>query len=84
MFEQLPDSCRARFDDDGFVIVDRLIDPQRIPRLHQAFDDLFHGRFETNSSAGIGIHSFFKIALLARFNFNKLSYNLVILISITY
>jgi ectoine hydroxylase-related dioxygenase (phytanoyl-CoA dioxygenase family) len=47
MFEQLPDSCRARFDDDGFVIVDRLIDPQRIPRLHQAFDDLFHGRFET-------------------------------------
>ena len=47
MCEQLPDSCRARFDDDGFVIVDRLIDAERIPRLHQAFDDLFHGRFET-------------------------------------
>lgn len=36
-----------RFDRDGFLVVDRLLDPARIPRLHQAFGDLFHGRFET-------------------------------------
>ena len=35
------------FDRNGFIIVDRLIDAAQIPRLHQAFDDLFHGRFET-------------------------------------
>lgn len=43
-----PNACdRSRFEADGFLIVDRLIDPGSIPRLHQAFDDLFHGRFET-------------------------------------
>ena len=41
------ESRRATFDDDGFVVVDNLIDPGRLPRLHQAFDDLFNGVFET-------------------------------------
>ncbi len=40
-------SARQRFDDDGFVVVDRLIDSERIPQLHQAFDDVFAGKFET-------------------------------------
>ncbi|MGD2173003.1 MAG: phytanoyl-CoA dioxygenase family protein, partial [Gammaproteobacteria bacterium] len=47
MLDSLPGPDKARFDVDGFLLVDRLIDPERIPRLHQAFEDLFHGRFET-------------------------------------
>jgi len=47
MFDRLtlPDS--TRFEADGFLIVDRLIDADCVPRLHQAFEDLFRGRFET-------------------------------------
>jgi ectoine hydroxylase-related dioxygenase (phytanoyl-CoA dioxygenase family) len=40
-------SARQRFDDDGFVVVDRLIDSERIPQLREAFDNVFAGRFET-------------------------------------
>lgn len=40
-------SEQQRFDADGFVIADRLIDPAAIPNLHRAFDDLFNGAFET-------------------------------------
>ena len=47
MFDQIPTPDRTRFDRDGFLIVDRMIDPDRLPRLHQAFEDLFQGRFET-------------------------------------
>lgn len=47
MRDQISDSIRARFDADGFLVVDRLIDADRIPKLHRAFDDLFHGKFET-------------------------------------
>lgn len=47
MLDQIPTSDRTRFDRDGFLIVDRLIDPAMLPRLHQAFEDLFRGRFET-------------------------------------
>lgn len=35
------------FDADGFVVVDRIIDPAKLPALHQAFDELFCGVFET-------------------------------------
>ena len=35
------------FADDGFLIVDKLIDAARLPILHQAFSDLFSGQFET-------------------------------------
>ncbi len=38
---------RTRFNQDGFLIVDQLIQSERIPLLHQAFDDLFNGDFET-------------------------------------
>jgi ectoine hydroxylase-related dioxygenase (phytanoyl-CoA dioxygenase family) len=44
---RLDASARQRFDDDGFVVVDRLIDSERIPQLRQAFSDVFAGRFET-------------------------------------
>ena len=40
-------SDKKRFDEDGFLVVDRLIQTDRIPILHQAFDDLFEGKFET-------------------------------------
>ena len=35
------------FGNDGFLIVDRLIDSSIVPGLHQAFTDLFRGKFET-------------------------------------
>jgi len=38
---------RDGFDADGFLVVDNLIDAPKIPALHQAFDDLFSGNFET-------------------------------------
>lgn len=44
---ELTASDRERYDRDGFLIVDRLIDPARIPVLHQAYEDLFQGHFET-------------------------------------
>ena len=47
MLDGIPDSSRTKFDADGFLVVDRLLDDGRIPRLHQAFEDLFHGKFET-------------------------------------
>jgi len=40
-------SQRKQFNDDGFVIVDQLIEPAKIPQLHRAFDELFSGHFET-------------------------------------
>ena len=38
---------RARFERDGHVAFDRLIDPAAIPPLHAAFERLFSGRFES-------------------------------------
>jgi ectoine hydroxylase-related dioxygenase (phytanoyl-CoA dioxygenase family) len=43
----LPSSAQRKFDADGFVVVDKLIETARLPALHQAFEDLFDGRFET-------------------------------------
>jgi hypothetical protein len=37
---------QQRFADDGFLIVDKLIDVDKLPTLHQAFSDLFSGQFE--------------------------------------
>ncbi len=44
---EIGDAQRARFARDGFLFVDRLIEPAMLPRLHAAYDDLFAGRFET-------------------------------------
>lgn len=38
---------RESFHNDGFVVVDRLIDMNRVEQLRKAFDDLFDGKFET-------------------------------------
>lgn len=47
MSPQLSANQKARFNADGFVVVDRLIAPSDIPVLHQAFDDVFSGVFAT-------------------------------------
>jgi ectoine hydroxylase-related dioxygenase (phytanoyl-CoA dioxygenase family) len=39
-------TCQS-FDDDGFVVVEQLIDNGHIGKLHRAFSDLFNGKFET-------------------------------------
>lgn len=44
---ELSTAQRERFDADGYVVVDRLIDPANLPPLHRAFEDLFAGKFET-------------------------------------
>jgi ectoine hydroxylase-related dioxygenase (phytanoyl-CoA dioxygenase family) len=44
---QLDAAQKQSFDEDGFVVVDRLIDCSLVSGLRQAFDDLFSGRFET-------------------------------------
>lgn len=46
MFE-LSAANRKQFDDDGFLIVDELIDSESLSLLHQAFTELFRGEFET-------------------------------------
>ena len=38
---------RQDFTQDGFLVVEKIIAPTKIPSLVQAFDDLFHGDFET-------------------------------------
>ena len=43
----MPTDARARFERDGYLVVDRIIDAATIPRLHDAFSDLFDGDFET-------------------------------------
>lgn len=37
----------TRFNAEGFVVVEDLIDSPKLPVLHQAFDDVFNGIFET-------------------------------------
>jgi ectoine hydroxylase-related dioxygenase (phytanoyl-CoA dioxygenase family) len=44
---ELDASACQSFDDDGFVVVEQLIDNDHIGILHQAFSDLFNGKFET-------------------------------------
>jgi ectoine hydroxylase-related dioxygenase (phytanoyl-CoA dioxygenase family) len=44
---ELSTTDRQNFNEDGFVIVERLVEPGLIPGLHKAFDDLFRGDFET-------------------------------------
>ena len=46
MIELSTGECE-RFHNDGFVVVDRLIDMNRVQQLRHAFDDLFDGKFET-------------------------------------
>ena len=43
----LPSGAQCTFNNDGFVIVDKLIKTDMLAPLHQAFEDLFNGQFET-------------------------------------
>ena len=45
--QALSNEDKSDFEEDGFLIVDQLIAGESLPLLHRAFDDLFHGRFET-------------------------------------
>lgn len=44
---ELGNQDKKRFESDGFLIVDNLIDRGSISTLHRAFSDLFRGKFET-------------------------------------
>ena len=44
---ELDENAWQSFNDEGFVLAERLVDSDRIDRLRQAFDDLFDGTFET-------------------------------------
>jgi ectoine hydroxylase-related dioxygenase (phytanoyl-CoA dioxygenase family) len=44
---ELSDSARRTFSDDGFVVVEKLIEHGHIATLHRAFTDLFNGKFAT-------------------------------------
>ncbi|OED39720.1 hypothetical protein AB833_13955 [Chromatiales bacterium (ex Bugula neritina AB1)] len=37
----------STFQRDGLLVIDRIVDTDRLPALHRAFDELFSGRFET-------------------------------------
>lgn len=47
MTEDLSSSQQSGFNDNGFIVVDSIIDPSKLGNLHNAFDDLFSGEFET-------------------------------------
>ena len=47
MLNEITEPDRARFETDGFLVVEQLIETATLPLLHRAFDDLFRGRFET-------------------------------------
>ena len=44
---ELAGQDKKKFEDDGFLVVEHLIDPAILPKLHQAFNELFCGKFET-------------------------------------
>ena len=47
MNHKISSSDRKQFNDDGFLIVDKLIEQSAVPLLHDAFSNLFSGQFET-------------------------------------
>lgn len=47
MSKLIPTGGCVKFEHDGFLITDNLIDPRSLPALHNAFDELFNGQFET-------------------------------------
>ena len=49
MFVLTPEQ-KANFDENGFLIVDKLIDDETVARLRERYDRLFRGEFETGIS----------------------------------
>ncbi len=39
----------ARFQEDGFLILERFIDPAEAAKVAARYEDMFRGRFETGS-----------------------------------
>ena len=48
MFSVTPDQI-DRFNEDGVLIVDRLIDDETVETLRACYDRLFRGEFETGT-----------------------------------
>src|SRR5690349_8773192 len=44
---QLTDEQRRRFAEDGFLILDRFVEPEQVARVVERFEPLFRGQFET-------------------------------------
>ena len=44
---QLTDDQRRRFAEDGFLILDRFVEPGQVARVVERFEPLFRGQFET-------------------------------------
>ena len=47
LLDRLSDEQKRRFDEDGFLILDRFLDPEAVERLRTRFEPLFRGEFET-------------------------------------
>ena len=47
MFFELTSAQIDQFNEDGFVIVDKLIDDETVEALHARYGKLFRGEFET-------------------------------------
>ncbi len=47
VIENFTERDRQSFSRDGFLVIDQLLDTECLPQLQQAFDDQFHGKFET-------------------------------------
>ena len=44
---QLTDEQRRRFAEDGFLVLDRFVEPEQVARVVARFEPLFRGQFET-------------------------------------
>ena len=44
---ELTDAQRGSFDDDGYVVVKNVLTEAIIPPLHERYERLFRGEFET-------------------------------------
>ncbi|MDB4002790.1 phytanoyl-CoA dioxygenase family protein [Oceanospirillaceae bacterium] len=41
------DDNQQSYREQGYLVVDKILPPDQLPPLHQAFDDIYHGIFET-------------------------------------
>ena len=41
------DRNKLDYSQQGFLVVDEILPPEELNHLHQAFDDVFNGTFET-------------------------------------
>ncbi|MFQ3211307.1 MAG: hypothetical protein ACI9AH_000742, partial [Oceanospirillaceae bacterium] len=41
------DQNKQDYRQQGFLVVDKILPPEQLLKLHRAFDDVFNGTFET-------------------------------------